>query len=306
MFTVTFYSFKGGVGRTMALVNVAALLAEAGNRVLLVDFDLEAPGLPSFGGLKGAKGRAGILDYVESYQRELVAPDVSEYIVECPISSDGRSLWLMPAGRSQKPSYSDQLNRMDWEYLYAEQSGYLMFEDLKEQWRQFGGKGFDYVLIDSRTGYTDVGGICTRQLPDSVVIMFMPTAQNIDGLAPIVAGIRAEKDRGREIRIHFCAANVPDEYDEDELVAKLLRSARSKLGYGDSNEEFAEAVVHHRISLALLNDPLIVHTRPKSKLAKEYQQLRDLITSYNLTDPGGAEIALKNILEETKPGLEVR
>ena len=40
----TFYSFKGGVGRTMALVNAAVELARRGRRVLAVDFDLEAPG----------------------------------------------------------------------------------------------------------------------------------------------------------------------------------------------------------------------------------------------------------------------
>ena len=49
MFVTTFYSYKGGVGRTMALANVAALLAEIGRRVLVVDFDLEAPGVPSYG-----------------------------------------------------------------------------------------------------------------------------------------------------------------------------------------------------------------------------------------------------------------
>ena len=40
---VTFDSFKGGVGRTMALINVAAILAGRGRRVLMIDFDLEAP-----------------------------------------------------------------------------------------------------------------------------------------------------------------------------------------------------------------------------------------------------------------------
>lgn len=45
---VTFYSYKGGVGRTMALVNTAAALAQQGLRVLLVDFDLEAPGMTHF------------------------------------------------------------------------------------------------------------------------------------------------------------------------------------------------------------------------------------------------------------------
>ena len=48
MFTVTFYSFKGGVGRTLALMNVAAELAKTGNNVAVLDFDLEAPGLDTF------------------------------------------------------------------------------------------------------------------------------------------------------------------------------------------------------------------------------------------------------------------
>ena len=42
---ITFYSFKGGVGRSMALANIAVLLAQMQRRVLLVDWDLEAPGL---------------------------------------------------------------------------------------------------------------------------------------------------------------------------------------------------------------------------------------------------------------------
>ncbi len=45
---VTFYSFKGGVGRTMALANVAWILASRGKRVLAVDWDVEAPGLHSY------------------------------------------------------------------------------------------------------------------------------------------------------------------------------------------------------------------------------------------------------------------
>lgn len=42
---ITFYSYKGGVGRTMAVANIAVLLARKGLRVLVVDWDLEAPGL---------------------------------------------------------------------------------------------------------------------------------------------------------------------------------------------------------------------------------------------------------------------
>src|SRR5947208_1482236 len=42
---ITFYSYKGGTGRSMALSNVAWILASQGKRVLAVDWDLEAPGL---------------------------------------------------------------------------------------------------------------------------------------------------------------------------------------------------------------------------------------------------------------------
>src|SRR6476659_2318453 len=42
---ITFYSYKGGTGRSMALANVAWILASAGKRVLIIDWDLEAPGL---------------------------------------------------------------------------------------------------------------------------------------------------------------------------------------------------------------------------------------------------------------------
>lgn len=45
---ITFYSYKGGTGRTMTLANVAWILASNGKRVLSVDWDLESPGLHKF------------------------------------------------------------------------------------------------------------------------------------------------------------------------------------------------------------------------------------------------------------------
>ena len=47
-YIATFYSFKGGVGRSMALANIACLLALRGLNVLIVDFDLEAPGIDKY------------------------------------------------------------------------------------------------------------------------------------------------------------------------------------------------------------------------------------------------------------------
>jgi MinD-like ATPase involved in chromosome partitioning or flagellar assembly len=59
---VTFYSYKGGVGRSMALANVAVLLARRSLKVLAVDWDLEAPGLePYFSYFNIPPGGPGLL-----------------------------------------------------------------------------------------------------------------------------------------------------------------------------------------------------------------------------------------------------
>ena len=69
MRVVTFYSFKGGVGRTLALLNVAASLIARGNRVLIVDFDLEAPGFDRALGLSFKPSR-GMVDLISDYLRD--------------------------------------------------------------------------------------------------------------------------------------------------------------------------------------------------------------------------------------------
>src|ERR1700730_7693371 len=101
MYVVTFYSFKGGVGRTMSLVNVGVELASKGRRVLLVDLDLEAPGIPTFDLFASLTETPGIVDYVSEYLSTLHAPDVRQFVTRCTTweSPTGGGLWLMSAGR---------------------------------------------------------------------------------------------------------------------------------------------------------------------------------------------------------------
>ena len=108
MYVVTFYSYKGGVGRTMALVNVAVMLARLRRRVLVVDFDLEAPGLPSYQVFRGANCSRGVVDYVTSYRLTGEPPLVSDFITECDI--DGAPIWLMPAGDHSAHRYPSIFN----------------------------------------------------------------------------------------------------------------------------------------------------------------------------------------------------
>lgn len=290
MYVTTFYSYKGGVGRTMALINTAFLLAQQKKRVLIVDFDLEAPGLPSFDMFRSAGSRPGLVDYVCAYRDSHVAPDVADFIVQCE-NGDGTPIWLMPAGRHTQAGYAEKLYSIDWKDLYDNHAGFLMFEDLRYQWSQHAA-AFDYVLIDSRTGHTDVGGICTRQLPNSVVVMFLPNEQNIEGLRPIVQSIRAEDAavRGQKIALHFCPSNVPDLDDEHHILSDMLATAKSTLGY-----DTAASTLLHYNSMDLLTQPAFAVSRPNSKLSGQYHQLVEAIVSLNYDDVMGAELALQRM-----------
>src|SRR5881398_1050556 len=99
-FWVTFYSYKGGVGRSMALANLAALLARRGRRVFMIDFDLEAPGLDSFQEFGIEAKKQGVVEYAHEFQQKKIAPELSAYVQECQFSRPVRGkVWLMSSGK---------------------------------------------------------------------------------------------------------------------------------------------------------------------------------------------------------------
>ena len=283
MYVTTFYSFKGGVGRTMALVNVAVELALQGKRVVAVDFDLEAPGLDTFDLSRPAETTPGILDFVETYLETDRAPEAEDFLFESPpLGEKGGRLWIMPSG-SHDERYARRLAALDWQALYEHFDGYLLFEDLKAQWRD--SLEADYVLIDSRTGHTDVGGICTRQLPDAVVLLFFPNEQNLRGLTKVVRDIRAEPTRSEEdaINLHYVLSNVPDLDDEDEILRAITSDFQKQLGF--RREPLA---IHRYPSLSLLKQDIFTKDRPRSRLAHEYRTLAKEVTRLNPADREGA------------------
>ncbi len=283
MYVTTFYSFKGGVGRSMALANAAVELAKRGRRVLAVDFDLEAPGLDTFDVLRPSDDVPGIIDFVHEYLDCNRAPDARCFLARSPeIGERNGELWIMPSG-AQQATYSASFNQIDWAELYDKRDGYLLFEDLKAQWGQIVNP--DYVLIDSRTGHTDTGGICTRQLPDAVAILFFPNEQNLRGLTKVVNDIRSEarEPRRKTIELHFIMSNVPDLDDEDEILESQIQAFRNQLAIDRD-----PLVVHRYDSLSLLNQAVFTRDRPKSRLAREYRDLVRAIVGRNLDDRDGA------------------
>ena len=250
--------------------------------MLVVDFDVEAPGLDTFDVLQTREEVPGVIDFVTRYLDSGQAPDAADYIGKCSdVGEEGDRLWIMPSGRSD--SYAANFNQVDWADLYDRRDGYLLFEDLKEQWNQV--LRPDYVLIDSRTGHTDTCGICTRQLPDSVVVFFFPNEQNLRGLSKVVGDIRSEAggSRNKTIALHFVMSNVPDLDDEYQIIERKIDAFQRQIGFRRE-----PMVVHRYDSLSLLNQEVFAKDRPRSRLAKQYREIVREISSRNWRDRDGA------------------
>lgn len=207
---VTFYSYKGGTGRSMALANCAALLSqgrpEGVQPLLLIDFDLEAPGLHRYfreydrAASVGAD-RPGTLEFFQAVRDavdgELATRskegnlaerlddvacaavvdqlELSPFLIQLDISG----LFLMQAGRFDD-DYHARLTGFRWEELYSRAPG--IFRAIAARFA----REFSFTLIDARTGLSDTFGLCTALLPDTLVSVFTPNRQSLAGINHVV------------------------------------------------------------------------------------------------------------------------
>lgn len=217
----TFYSFKGGAGRSMALANVAVLLAEWGHSVLAIDWDLEAPGLECFfsnlePAVRDARSRTpGILDLVGVKENE-ARPDWHG----CLIRIGQRNLSLIISGKNGE-TYTNRLHALDFNDLFQNHGLGSYIETLRNQWIE----EFDFVLVDSRTGFTDIGGICTVHLADVLVLLLTTTDSSVDGALAVVKRAREAQERLPLDRERLLAVPVPA---RDESRTEYLRAGEWK------------------------------------------------------------------------------
>jgi tetratricopeptide (TPR) repeat protein len=290
----------------MALVNVGLELVRRGRRVLLVDFDLEAPGLSTYSALESSRRTRGLVEYVHTYLASGEVPDVRGFMYQVDpavcLGHGGRGktrlfahpdhappgqLWVMPAGHADA-EYGARLADINWQHLYQKQRGYLFFEDTKQQWAN--SFKFDYVLVDSRTGHSDIGGICTRQLADSVVLLFFPNDQNRIGLEDVCNEIRTEsRVTGRPIGMHLVMSNVPQLDDEERILRRQRHLFSQALNLPDMS------VIYRYESLMHLDQKAFVVERPRSRLARQYRRLTRKLILSNPRDREGALFRLSNL-----------
>ena len=250
---VTFYSYKGGTGRTMALVNCAGLVARSlppgAKPLLLIDFDLEAPGIhqylaswPQFS--VDFRASPGTLELFELIARRiddalallpeqarlddertagLVAGiDLASFVTQVP----GLPLHVICAGRAEE-DYDLRLARMGWEGLFNKAPS--LFRALGDRFAA----EYSLTFVDSRTGLTDTSGICSMLLPDAIVVVFTPNHQSLTGIEHLMkraSRYRAESADLRPLRIYPLASRVDTTTEHFRTVWRMGGSAMPVFG----------------------------------------------------------------------------
>ena len=173
---ITFYSYKGGTGRSMAVANTVCQLA-TNHRVLAIDWDLDAPGLTQYlrpllvdSDFDLAKGVIDLLEKLKDSSLATQTIDLNEFIVGTRLPN----LSFMKAGVSDE-RYPSRIASFDWAGTHATQPD--LFRDLASLLV----KDYDFVVIDSRTGLSDISGICTTLMPEILVLVFTPNTQSLEG-----------------------------------------------------------------------------------------------------------------------------
>ena len=210
---VTFYSYKGGVGRSMGLANIALLLAMRGLKVLAVDFDLEAPGLEKyFSYFKSENTGPGLLRmFVEARNGRSV--DFSDFSSTIQTGTP-HPIVLLASGREQDTNYSRELENFKWAEFFELHKGGEFVETLRDTWRSM----FDVVLVDSRTGLSDTGGICTIQMPDIVVAMCTANSQSLYGVRDVLRLAQRARQKLAYDRMPLTVLPLPTRWGTQEFL----------------------------------------------------------------------------------------
>lgn len=172
--TICMYGFKGGVGRTTATAVLARTLAESGRSVLVIDLDLESPGVshlmlndpPDFGVIdflvEDAVGQSSDLDFVSRVPTEngdlFVAPAAGRPRVGYGVLSKLNRVYgaLPPANGGTTPiGFGDRL------------------EKCIERAKVLAG-GPDVVILDCRSGIHDIAAVALTRL-SNIRLLFADT-----------------------------------------------------------------------------------------------------------------------------------
>jgi hypothetical protein len=179
---MVFASLKGGVGRTTALAVLAVDLSRTGQRVLVVDLDLEAPGLGEILIDPADRSRYGALDwYVEAGLSEIDDPFLDDLVAPSRLRIGNGLIDVVPAVGTVSDTYpANVLAKLSRAYLgssgdagpstFLEQTR-LLIDRLAER------RSYDAILVDARAGLNETTAAAMLGLGADVLLFGLDAPQ---------------------------------------------------------------------------------------------------------------------------------
>lgn len=169
---VVFYSIKGGVGRSTAIAATAWSLAEAGKRVLVLDLDLESPGLSSALLPNDRRPMYGIADWLVEDLVDNEASVFNDLYATSTLSREGE-IYVVPAHGKDPGEYIAKLGRVWMPKINAEGVRVNWSNRLQRLIQKLETHLLpDVVLIDSRSGIDEIASSCVTDLGATLILLF--------------------------------------------------------------------------------------------------------------------------------------
>jgi cellulose biosynthesis protein BcsQ len=204
---VSFYSFKGGVGRTTTLGIVARRLAHAGKHVAVLDLDLEAPGLSP---LFDAETERGMLDLLTEHHATGRVDSESLAAAEYARDEGKGTILVYPVGRLTD-SYIAQLASLDFtprigkhaDTNTVEQSLRAILKIIRKQHPEL-----HYILIDARAGMHDLGGLSLHALSHVDVLVGRGNRATLEGFTQVLHALARRRNK-EDLRVVIAQTFLP-------------------------------------------------------------------------------------------------
>lgn len=226
---IVFFSIKGGVGRSTALAASAWALARAGKRVLVMDLDLESPGLSSALLSTDRLPKYGITDWLVEDLVDNGNLLLNDMYASSNLTTAGE-IFLVPAHGSDPGEYVAKLGRVWMPKIDAQMRSESWSARLNRLVNSLDGHiRPDVILVDSRAGLDEVAAACVTDLGAHTVFMFAIQGQQTwTGYRALFSHWQQRdvitKIRGR---LQLIAGLVPDDERRLEYLAALRADAYS-------------------------------------------------------------------------------
>ncbi len=198
-----FASLKGGVGRSTAISIVAAEAARRGENVLVVDLDLEAPGVGTMLLGDDRVPRFGALDYlVELHMGPFAPRDLDDFVGTSGLTRGSGLVDVVPVvgtrSREAPQNYLAKLSRAMIERSTPEGQFVPVRDSLRAMVSAFEQRrSYDLVMIDVRAGLAEMAAGPLLALGATVLLFGTAQRQTIEDFRYLFAHLQTLVDPGK-------------------------------------------------------------------------------------------------------------